>query len=217
MDKLDVFLHSRQFAEVEKILLENLKKDTYNIDLLLKLAMIKWQFEEDDAAVEYLDRVIEIEPYNFHAICIKTYLRFYYYHEMPEIEKIEHHTWNSAYEMAVAYYIISWKYHYNDEKVHDEIKWLNKSIFMYPDLVYPYERLGYANERMQRYQDAVRCYRNAVKHVVSTEFFGTDYISAQAFIDEYITGIKMSSLNYDNLLEEFEEAEKRSEIYEDMR
>lgn len=42
-------------------------------------------------------------------------------------------------------------------------------------------------------------YSKALKNVVSTDFSEFEAISKQAFIDEYILGIKLSTINYDAL------------------
>ncbi len=54
-------------------------------------------------------------------------------------------------------------------------------------------------EKQNRYEEAGKCYEKALSNVKSTEFFYEEALDPQAFIDEYITGVRMSILNYEEL------------------
>lgn len=189
-------LKERKFTEVEKQLLKSLEQDSSNIDILFKLAMVRLQFpfEDEETAIIYLDRILKIEPYNFKALCIKMYLQNYYYGEMDsDYEKIEKYHWKSTCEKAIAYYIMSWKY---DQKAE---QYLKESIEVYSGYVNPYVKLGRIYEERGKYNEAGAYYRTAMQNVRTTEFSYMDSIAPQAFIDEYITGVAKSTVNFDNL------------------
>lgn len=188
-------LKERNFSEVEQQLLKLLEQDS-SIDIMFKLAMVRLQFpfEDEETAITYLDRIITIEPYNFKALCIKMYLQNYYYGEMDlDYEKIEKYHWESSCELAIAYYIMSWRY---DEK---EVQYLKESVEVHSKYVYPYEKLARIYEKKGKFKEAGEYYRKAFRNVRTTEFSYMDSIEPQAFIDEYITGVAMSTGNFNYL------------------
>lgn len=209
---MENLLKNRQFAEIEKILLSQLENDSNNKDLLMKLAMVRLQFpfEDEISAIGYLNKIINIDNYNFEAIIIKLYLQNYYFAEMDEdLDKIMSYDWGDAYKTSIVYYIYSWKfdilYDKNEEKREKAIEWLEKSIEVYPYLVKPYIKLARLYVKKNRLDEARKCYLNAISHVKSLEYTDEDAISSQAFIDEYITGIKLSDLNFESLKREYKE------------
>lgn len=209
---MENLLKNRQFAEIEKILLSQLENDSNNKDLLMKLAMVRLQFpfEDEISAIGYLNKIINIDNYNFEAIIIKLYLQNYYFAEMDEdLDKIMSYDWGDAYKTSIVYYIYSWKfdilYDKNEEKREKAIEWLEKSIEVYPYLVDPYIKLARLYVKKNRLDEARKCYLNAISHVKSVEYTYEDAISSQEFIDEYITGIKLSDLNFESLKREYKE------------
>jgi len=70
---MDGFLRNREFEDVEKQLLFQLDEEESDIDILMKLAMVRLQFpfEDEISSIKYLDRIIDIDKYNFNAIVIK--------------------------------------------------------------------------------------------------------------------------------------------------
>lgn len=201
-----------KFEEIEKILLSQLENDSNNKDLLMKLAMVRLQFpfEDEISAIEYLNKIINIDNYNFEAIIIKLYSQNHLFAEMDEdLDKIMSYDWGDAYKTSIVYYIYSWKfdsiYHMNEYKRKKEIEWLEKSIEVYPYLVKPYIKLARLYVEKNRLDEARKCYLNAISHVKSLEYTDEDAISSQAFIDEYITGIKLSDLNFESLKREYKE------------
>lgn len=201
---MNEFLEKRQFEKIEKILSSQLQGKDKDLDILMKLAMVKLQFpfEDELSSIDYLNKVIEVDNYNFKAIVIKLYLQNYYYHDMDQdIEKIINYDWGNKYHVSVANFIFSWKFH----DLHDikEFYWLEKSIKTYPYLVYPYIKLARNYADNKRFDEAKKYFSCAIKNVKNTMFSAYDAIDPQAFIDEYITGIRLSSNNYKSLKEEF--------------
>ena len=68
-------LMTRQFDKVEKELLNILQKDN-SIEVLLKLAMVYLQFpfENEEKSIMYLNKILELDKYNFQALLIKLLL-----------------------------------------------------------------------------------------------------------------------------------------------
>ena len=202
-------LKHRQFGQIEELLLSQLEKSSNNKDLLMKLAMIRLQFPFEDyiSAINYLNDIIYIDNFNFEAIIIKLYLQNYYLADMDgDFDKIICCDWKNVYKMAVVYYIHSWKFHYiydsNEDGREKEIEWLKKSIEIYPYLVNPYIKLARLYVKKNCLDKARQCYLNAISCVKSVEFTDEDAINSQAFIDEYITGVRLSSLNFESLKRE---------------
>jgi len=134
----------------------------------------------------------------FGDLIIKLYLQNYYYHEYDkDIENILKRYKENHYYVAIAYYIISWKYHRVDET--KERYWLEESIKMDPGMVNPYIQIGQNYYEKEQFEKAKKYYSVAVRNVKSTEFSEYDAIDPKAFIDEHITGIKLSKYNYDHL------------------
>ena len=197
-------LMTRQFDKVEKELLNILQKDNDNIEILLKLAMVYLQFpfENEEKSIMYLNKILDFDKYNFQALLIKMYLQNYYYGKMDEDFTIfTNHNWNDSYKMAIAYYVYSWQFHWWDErmKTEEKMRWLNKSIETCPNLVFTHYNLGDMYVKLNRIALGQKCYERAIKNVKSTEFSYDDSIKAEAFIDEYVTGVRMSSINYEAL------------------
>lgn len=194
------YLIKRDFCKVEEILLSKLKCDK-SIELLFELAMVRLQFpfEDEETSIRYLNEILAQDKYNFDAIIIKMYLQdFYYGGDMDkDYDLLIQNDWESDYKKSIVYYIKSWKETNDIEKE----KFLIKSIESYPYFVNNYMRLG--RIYMSRGQDttAKEYFRMALKNVISTEFTEYEAISKQAFIDEYILGVKLSTLNYDDLKE----------------
>ena len=202
---MEELLKKGQFKEIEKKLLFQLEEEKNNINLLLKLAMVRLQypFEDEETSIKYLNQVLQIEPYHFQALVIKMYLQNYYYGEMDEdFGKLLDYDWKTNYNKAIVYYIRSWQFSWwknvNEGK---KIEWLKKSIEVYPYFVYPYEKLGSLYLKRDDLKNAQKYYQYALKNVISTDFLFDDSINPQAFIDEYITGVKLSSINYNSLRE----------------
>lgn len=185
------WIENRDFQTGEKCLLQKLQKSPFDIGILFQLALIRLQmpFEDDDGAVGYLNKIIEIEPYNFEAIIIKMYLQNFYCGMDEDFQKLVQHQWEKAGDRAIAYYIVSWKYGYDKADEGMEEFWLIKSIEEYPYFVYPYTKLAYIKEHKGMYKEAKRYYLNAINNIVKSEFLPEDAINKEAFINEYILGI----------------------------
>lgn len=175
----------------------------------MKLAMVRLQFPFEDyiSAINYINNIIYIDNFNFEAIIIKLYLQNYYLAEMDgDFDKIICFDWKDMYKMAVVYYIHSWKFHNiydsNEDGREKEIEWLKKSIEICPYLVNPYIKLARLYVKKNCLDKARQCYLNAISYVKSVEFTDEDAINPQAFIDEYITGVRLSSLNFESLKKE---------------
>lgn len=65
--------------------------------------------------------------------------------------------------------------------------------------MYTHYRLGDMYVKLNKYDVAQSCYQRALDNVKSTEFLYDDSIRPQAFIDEYVAGIRMSTINYEAL------------------
>ena len=211
METLEELLKKEEYEEIDKLLSEQLRSNKDDIGLLMKLAMIRLQFpfEDEDTSIYYLNEIIKIEEFHFEALVIKMYLQDFCYRDMDkDFEKIISHDWKDPYRNAIADFICSWKYYdfYDEKKMEKEAHWLKKSFQTCSEFVRPFERLARIYEEKKQFAEAKECYAYALKNVISTEFSFEDAISAQAFIDEYITGVRLSSLNYESLQEYYAKA-----------
>ena len=190
MNYLNLWIEKRDFQTGEKCLLQELQKNPFDIEILFQLAMVRLQmpFADDDGAIGYLNKIIELEPYNFEAIIIKMYLQNFYCAMDENFEKLVQHQWEQASARAIVYYIVSWKYSYDKADEGLEEVWLVKSIEEYPYFVHPYTKLAYIKECKGMYKEAKRYYLNAINNIEKTEFLPEDSISREAFINEYIIG-----------------------------
>lgn len=200
---MEELLHNRKFEKVEKEIKKNLGKYE-DKDMLMKMALVKLQFpfEDEDTAIIYLNKIIDLDRYNFSAIVIKLYLQNYYYGNMDDdLKKLTEHNWETDCERAIATFIMSWKYHNCYSKVDAQVEkdYLLKSISQYSHFVNPYLKLAqlYATEGNRA--EEKRNYMYAFENVKSTEFDPDEVVNPQTFIDEYITGITMSKENYNYL------------------
>lgn len=201
---MDEFLKQRQFREVEKILVQQYNEKKNDVDILFHLAMVYFQypFANEEKSIKYLDKILEIDKYNFQALIIKMYLQNYYYAEMDkDFEVLTNYKWNDDYKMSIVYYIYAWKFHWwnTNIQIEEKIKWIRKSIETYPDLVYTHYRLGDLLVKLNKYEEAGMCYKQALGNVQSTDFPDEECLNPQMFIDEYITGVSMSTINYESL------------------
>lgn len=192
------FLLKRDFCKVEEILLNQLSCDK-SIELLFKLAMVRLQFpfEDEETSISYLNDILAQDKYNFEAIIIKMYIQNYCYggNMDKDYDTLVEKDWESNYKNAIVDYIISWKADNDIEKK----KQLIKSTETYPFFVHNYQKLGDIYMSNGERILAKECYMKALKNVVSTTYSEFEAIDKQEFIDEYILGIKLSSINYDSL------------------
>lgn len=214
LEGMEELLHEQQFEKIEKILLEHLQNHRNDIDTLMKLAMVRLQFEDDDTAIHYLNEILKIEAFHFQALVIKMYLQNFYCNMDKDLDKIMHFDWKDPYRLSIADYIISWQYQdlYHGRWVEKEVYWLKKSIHTCSDLVWPYKKLARSHVNRKQFDDAKECYCHALRNVRSTEFSDEDAISAQAFIDEYITGVLMSDINYKLLKQDYESLKEKMKL-----
>lgn len=204
MENIEKLLSERQFEKVEKLLKRNLE-NCEDIDTLMKMALIRLQFPfaDEDSAIDYLNKIIERDNYNFSAIVIKLYLQNFYRGNMDnDLIKMAECNWNTDCESAISYYVISWKYHdiYSHANALVEKDYLLKSISQYPYLVNPYLKLAQLYALEGDTIQEKKCYRYALENVKNTEYVPNDVINPKAFIEEYIMGVSMSEINYKYLI-----------------
>lgn len=193
---MEEVLHNREFEKAEKEIGTNLGKYE-DKDMLMKMALLKLQFpfEDEDSAIIYLNRMIELDKYNFAAIVIKLYLQNHYYGKMDDdLERLTEHIWETDYERAIVTFIMSWKADAQVEK-----DYLLKSISQYSHFVNPYLKLAQLYAMEGNKAEEKRNYMKALENVRSTEFIPDEVVDPQAFIDGYITGVTMSKEDYHNL------------------
>lgn len=205
MDKLREAVLRGNVEYAEEILLNRLRILPNDSELWLKLSLIelKYPFEDYDRALEYINKSISEFPNYFEAICIKLYLMNFYYNKIDNIlldRAIEFNYGTS--QKSVLYYIKSWAYR-NTKNIDDEILMLNRSVELCPKFVYPFKRLGdilkNENELLSK-SNYLKAKSNIIEVFSNDSFY--DVTVPNLYIDEYITGVRLSSSNakYINLL-----------------
>lgn len=202
--EMEDLLKQRQFEKIEKVLVQQFNEKKDDVDILFELAMVylQYPFENEERSIKYLDKILEIDKYNFQALIIKMYLQNYYYGEMDkDFEVLTNYEWNDGYKMSIVYYIYAWKFHWwnRNIQIEEKIKWISKSIEMSSELVYTHYRLGDLFAKLNKHKEANMCYKQALSNVKSTDFLDEESLNPQVFIDEYITGVRMSTINYESL------------------
>lgn len=202
MDELKEAVLQDNVECAEEILLNRLRIFPNDSELWLKLGLVELQFpfEDYDRALEYIDKSISEFPNYFEAICIKQYLTNFYYNEIDNVlldRAIEFNYGNS--QKSVLYYIKSWEYR-NAKNIDDEISMLNRSVELCQKFVYPFRRLGNIfkekNELLSR-----NYYLKAKSNIIEVFLIDSfnDFTNPDIFIDEYITGVRLSSVNAENI------------------
>lgn len=202
MDELKEAVLQDKVEYAEEILLDRLRISPNDSELWLKLALIELQypFEDYDRALEYIDKSISEFPNYFEAICIKQYLMNFYYNEIDNVlldRAIEFNYGNS--QKSVLYYIKSWEYR-NAKNIDDEISMLNRSVELCQKFVYPFRRLGNIfkekNELLSK-----NYYLKAKSNIIEVFLIDSfdDFTNPDVFIDEYITGVRLSSVNAESI------------------
>ena len=198
MDELKEAVLQDNVEYAEEIMLNRLRILPNDSELWLKLGLIELQypFEDYDRALEYIDKSISEFPNYFEAICIKLYLTNFYYNEIDNVlldRAIEFNYGTS--QKSVLYYIKSWLYR-NNKNIDDEILMLNRSVELCPKFVYPFKRLGdiFKNENDSLSKSNYLKAKSNIIEVFLRDSFD-DFTVPSLYIDEYITGVRLSSAN----------------------
>lgn len=200
-------IYSGDFETLEKKLIYKLKSEPCNVDVLMMLALteLKYPMCDEIKCIEYLNRILEITPNCFSANIIKLYCMEHLYVEIDRtcLERLSSSKKLNATERAIVYYINSWEYSALHKKCNllYEQYYLMKSIELYPCMVNVNKSIGCIMEKYEKKEVAKKYYSYALKNVrkVITKQCKYNPITAQSFIDEYITGFVMSEINYENL------------------
>lgn len=207
MNNIVDFIFSRDFVTVEKILLDEVEKEPCDSELWVRLALTELQFpfEDESLCIEYLERAISCDPNCFNAIAIKLYCQNHscLCMEKKDLFRILNFKFVTPAQEAIASYIQSWNYsvYHNDCNLSLEKKYLKKSLSIFSNTVHPYKRLAQIYNESRDVSKAKKYYRLALSNVnkVLTTDSCYDYIDSQFFIDEYITGVGLSDVNYKHL------------------
>lgn len=200
-------IYGGDFETLEKELICKLKSEPCNVNILMMLALteLKYPMCDEIRCIEYLNRILEITPNCFPANIIKLYCKEQLYVEVDRIclERLLSSKELNVTERAIVYYISSWEYsalHKKCNPLHEQY-YLMKAIELYPCMVNANKSIGRIMEKCEKKAVAKKYYRYALKnvHKVITKQCKYNPITAQSFIDEYITGFVMSEINYENL------------------
>lgn len=160
------------------------------------MVRLQFPFEDEEKSIYYLNRILEKDKYNFEALIIKMYLQNFYYGKMDDdFYNLINHEWDSSDKKSVVYYIMSWQFEEDDKKE----EYLKKAINEYSCYVWMFKKLGYIYKMKSMYKNAYECYYKALHNVKTTDFPPECAIRKEAFIEEYILGTSISTINYDML------------------
>lgn len=191
---------------LECTLLKELEQNPNDIEVLMKLAITEFMFPfyDEIKCMDYLCRIIKIAPTHFEALAMKIYCQEHYCCSVDEtdLEQLLCVGYNDSQQLAIAYYMKSWIYSPLHIKCNTktEKKYLLKSTELFPYMVYPFKRLGKIFECEGKCESAKDSFRKALSNVMNVlTKEGNCCTTAQSFIDEYITGISLSDINYNAL------------------
>lgn len=191
---------------LESTLLKALEQTPDDVEILMKLALTEFRFPfcDEMKSIEYLNRVIKISPTYFEALAMKIYCMDHHCCTVDEkdLERLLCISYHDPQKLAIAYYMKSWIYSPLHTKCDADMekKVLLKSTEIFPYTVYPFKRLGKIFECEEKPETAQDFFRKALSNVRNVLTKEDDCcITPQSFIDEYITGISLSDVNYDSL------------------
>lgn len=192
-------------ALLEGALLKELEQAPDDAEILMNLALTEFKFPfcDEMKSVEYLNRIIKLSPTCFEALAMKMYCMDHHCCTVDEtdLDQLLCISYHDPQKLAIAYYIKSWIYsplHIKcDVDMEKKILLKSTEIFSY---THPLKRLGKIFEQEENPETAQVFFRKALSHVRNVLAKGDDCcITPQSFIDEYITGISLSDVNYNSL------------------
>lgn len=196
----------------ETILLQELKKDPQNINLWIKLSLTELQFPFEDyvTALKYLNYVYKLSPDNINALILEAGIKW---HNLGFIDEELFARLNKVLikdnqKMAIIYYLRSLYYidfsnHSKSDKGDNEKLNLEKSIMLCSKFVYPYKRLGQIFLSELKTKESKEMFKTALSNIekVYEEDSFYDFTDLDVYIAEFITGTKISYINYKSIKE----------------
>lgn len=207
-DQLKKLIEKGDSFETEKFLEEQLKKYPNDIGLLLKLCMtrINIPIEDGEKALLCINKIYEIDINNFYA----TILEYCIYDSiLGGIEEIHYNKLKrlnncSNYQLSIARYLMSYYWYFTKNDVVKTIELLKESIELCNEFVNNYNLLGGIYIEMGHKELGVKLKRKALENIkmIYPDEYIYDFTDVNEYINEIITGIYVTDLRYQEILEE---------------
>ncbi len=202
-------LEKKNTREKVEVLLEGkLKEDPKNIDLWLRLAVLKlyFPFHDEYKSIEYLEEILKIEKDNPIALLLKAYINHYYLWGIDKelFDKLNSiHTSNNELNSMLKY-VANLYYYEKKEDPEKEKQLLKESINLYTGHVWNYVCLAYLYFSKGQNLEAKELIKKAlknVKKVYSDDDLEYDLTDPNKFIEQNIKGIYLSRNQLKNIKE----------------
>ena len=193
----------------ERIVKQQLERDSTNIDLWLKLTLIELQFPFDDyeSALKCIEQIYQLSPNYLDALILETEIRWHYLIITEALAKrLEKAiaTCDCDEKKSILHYLLS-LYYFTERDFEKEKINLEKSIQLCDQYVYPYESLGILlqdSDKEKSKKMFCRALKNVRKIYQKEDFH--DFTDFNTYVAEFITGTAISSINYDSIKESAE-------------
>ncbi len=207
--------------EAEKIIIKELEKDPYNIDLLLRFAILEKDVPLGDYEKGFiiLNSALAYKPKNPLVLVILAAFHNFYGHGITKglHDEIISYQTDDPEIKSMLYYELSWYYaEIGDKNKLEDV--LQKSVNLYPKHVFNQYDLAELYYKKNKLREAKTLIQNAIANVIKIytndeDFIGYDNTSATQYINEIIRGTHITDGTYARLKELLRKIEEKLKEY----
>ena len=209
INKLSEKRSMKAALEAEKIIIKELERDPYNIDLLLRFAILEKDVPLGDYEKSFiiLNSALAYEPKNPLVLVILAAFHNFYGHGITKElhDEIISYQTDDPEIKSMLYYELSWYYaEIGDKNRLEDI--LQKSVNLYHKHVFNQRNLAELYYKKNKLKEAKTLIQNAIANVVKVyvndeDSIGYDNTSAIQYINEIIKGTHITNGTYARLKE----------------
>lgn len=198
-------------SEAIEVLIHEFKNSPGNLDILLKIAVIKFNVPMYDyvGAINTLKEVLQVDEHNIKALILKTIMEYFAYGEVSnstfrQIEKVEFSGKTKNFYTNQIPFLEA--LYYRNRNPNTYYSKLQRAIKEDPQASYHHFLLfRYYNQKGEK-QAALKALNNAISNVKEVMRAEDDFDESdiELFINEHVRGISLSKVNYENYLKERE-------------
>ncbi len=207
--------------EAEKIIIKELEKDPYNIDLLLRFAILEKDVPLGDYEKSFiiLNSALAYKPKNPLVLLILAAFYNFDGHGITKDlhDKIISYQTDTPEIKSMLYYALSWYYaEIGDKNKLEDI--LQESVNLYSKHVFNQYDLAELYYKKNKLREAKTLIQNAIANVIKIytndeDFIGYDNTSATQYINEIIRGTHITDGTYARLKELLRKIEEKLKEY----
>ena len=207
--KIKKLNHDKNYAEIYRLVGEQLKHESNDIGLWLSLAIVVFAPPHGDEiwSIECLQKALAIDKNNVTAILILAYVYEYGLGGIDDelLKKIESLHTNSNELNSLLKYVASWSYasHKKNDPLSEE-RLLKESIQFCNNHVWNYIHLAWLYFDQHRDTEARELVKKAVSNVQKTytaHVHNDDLTNVNEFLNEHIKGIFLTDVNLEIIKE----------------